>query len=361
MKRRFRVAMVGCGFIAKEVHLPLMTHFKEVEVTAICDIDEQKALRISEDFGVPRVYTDVEVLLEKEKLDLVDICTPPATHGDILKRVLGVGYPCMVEKPLTTTSVDAEEVVKISKDKGIGLYVLHTFSFLPCVRKARRILANNGIGKVAGVETRYLTSLQKERYAHCDHWTHKLPGGILNSEPTPHLLMLLLEFVGDIKDVKVFTYKLSSFPYVAADELRMIFSSTSSTGCLYLSFNSPILYHSLDLIGDKGYLSIDFFSNTIIYHKAMTCDSTLSQARSSVSRGMWTLRDISQRVTSLLSTTISVMLGRQRMLMEGHRFLMRECFRSIEGKSQYPVDLQKCREVVRLIEIISKYVPPKAE
>jgi predicted dehydrogenase len=351
MKRTFKVVLVGCGYIARKVHLPLLTHFKDVKVSAVCDIDKVKASRMAEDFNVPRIYTDVETMLEEEEPDLVDICTPPATHGDILKRSLSLGYPCMVEKPLTTTTIEADEVIRISKDKGVGLYVLHTYSFLPCVRRARQFIANNSIGEVINVETHYFTSLQRERYKHSDHWVHKLPGGILNSEITPHLLMLLLEFLGDINDVKVFTYKLSDFPYIFADELRMVLRSTNSVGYLCLSFNSPILHHSLNIVGKKGYLSIDFFTNAVVYHKSMPL-----QTPSSFLRGMWALKDISQRITSLLLTTTNVMLGRQKLLMDGHRYLMRECFKSLRGESQYPVDLGKCREVVRLIEFISKNV-----
>lgn len=356
MKRKLKVAVVGCGFIARQVHLPLLTHFKNVEVVAVCDAEIERAKRIADDFGVPKFYADLETMLEERNPDLVDICTPPATHVDILRQALNNGYPCMVEKPLTTTTRDADEVIDISRTKHLGLYVLHTYSYLPCFRKARQILADKGFDKITSVDARLFTSLQIERYSESSHWIHNLPGGILNSELAPHLLMLLLEFLGNIKDAKVFTSKLSNLPYVAADELRMILTSSNGIGYLSISFNSSILDLSFDIVGDEGHLSIDNFSSTTVYHKSMTTNTNLSTGQSPFYRGMWAVRDILQRVTCLSSTTMNVLLKRQEVLMDGHRFLMQQCFRSLGGIAEYPVDLWKCREVVRLVEVISENV-----
>lgn len=207
--KRLKICLVGCGYIAKDVHLPLLTNSKDFVVAAVCDVDKKKAIKVAKDFHIPKVYSEFSTLLEEEEIDLIDICAPPAIHFSLLREAFNKGYPCMVEKPLTTSSKDAQEIIKLSKVKGLGLYVLHNYSYLPCIRKVRKILNEHRIGKILIIENRYFAPIAKERYGTSEHWIHKLPGGILSSEITPHLLMLNVEFIGKVIDTSIITKKIS--------------------------------------------------------------------------------------------------------------------------------------------------------
>jgi len=351
-KSDLNVAVVGCGFIASTVHLPLLTRFRGVKVTAVCDVEKNKALEISRRFQIPTAYADLELMLKEEKPDLVDICTPPDCHADQLLRCFEMGYSCMVEKPLTTHSRDAGKLVSLAKEKSLDLFVLHTYSYLPCFRKAKSMLAEGRIGNLSTVDIRYLTPLKSERYFGSNHWAHKLPAGILSSEITPHLLMLLLDVLGKIDEARIFANKTTDLSYIAADELRMILRSDPSVGCLSLLYNSPVTVFTLELIGDKGYLFVDGNSESVIYHKAESTSIT----RRTFSRGLWSLSDIWQRSAGLVATTLNVLLRRYKVVADGHRYLMKECFSALRGESSYPVDNQKACEVVELLEKIYQSV-----
>jgi predicted dehydrogenase len=94
-KRRINVALVGCGYIAENVHLPLLTNHKSARVIAVCDVNREKAVGIANKFGIAEAYDDFEDMLEKcNAIDIIDICTPPQTHGELIKKSLKRGYPC---------------------------------------------------------------------------------------------------------------------------------------------------------------------------------------------------------------------------------------------------------------------------
>ena len=75
-----RVGIVGCGQIAQEQHIPYLGKIKGAEIVAICDRNEGLARRVSARFHISNYYTDFSEMLDKEKLDMVDICTTPQTH-----------------------------------------------------------------------------------------------------------------------------------------------------------------------------------------------------------------------------------------------------------------------------------------
>jgi predicted dehydrogenase len=231
---------------------------------------------------------------------------------------------------------------------------LHNYSYVPCIRNARHAIAGGKLGRVILAETRYFTSLQRERYYAADHWIHKLPGGVF-SDILPHLLMLLLDFVGVVvAESKVLTMKRSDLSYVVADELKMTMTSASKVvGYVGLSFNSPVLYHTTDVICEQGVLFVDHVTGTVVYRKSPGLALTDREAGSAVSRGSWALQEILQKSAGFVTVAANTALGRYRLLAEGHRFLFEECFRALNSGSEYPVSLEKCREVVRLLESVS--------
>jgi predicted dehydrogenase len=355
LKRKINVALVGCGYIAENVHLPLLTNHKSARVVAVCDVNRERAISIADKFGIAKAYDDFEDMLEKcNAIDIIDICTPPQTHGELIKKSLKRGYPCIVEKPFTLTTKEAEEVIDLSKKTGLKVYVIHNYSFVPCMRKAKSMVLKGKLGRIKLVETSYFTDIRKERYYDATHWTHELPAGILSSEITPHLVMLLLDFLDKIVEAKVLFAKSNLNSHTSAEELKMILiSNDGATGHLSLSFNSPMIYHALNIFGDKGLLFIDFLTQTTVFHRIPSDISITDQiSKSKFIRGRWAVEDVMWRLTSLLNVGVRTAFGRYKMLAEGHRFLFQRCFEDLNSLSHYPADINKCYEVVRLLNVI---------
>ena len=86
-----RVGLIGSGFIAKQKHLPAWKKVgRTARVVALCDPMSHRH-KNSLSPRIPKVYSDFQKMLEAERLDAVDICSPPRTHADFAVRALEAG------------------------------------------------------------------------------------------------------------------------------------------------------------------------------------------------------------------------------------------------------------------------------
>ncbi|MEM9393010.1 MAG: Gfo/Idh/MocA family oxidoreductase [Pseudomonadota bacterium] len=119
------------------------------------DADASKGKAYAQTLGVPadRAYGDWREMLEAERgrdnrLDLVTVATPNATHFEIAKAFLEAGFNVLCEKPMTMTIEEGEEIVRVAETSGKICAVNYCYSAYPMVREMRNIVATGGIGKV---------------------------------------------------------------------------------------------------------------------------------------------------------------------------------------------------------------------
>ncbi|XES77640.1 MAG: Gfo/Idh/MocA family protein [Candidatus Bathyarchaeia archaeon] len=347
MKNQLRVLVVGCGFVSTMLHLPLLTNFKDVSVAGICELDDAKGIDACARFHVKNRYTDFKKAIAEVKPDLVDICTPPKSHAPLATLAIENQIPCVIEKPLTSTLEEADELIRLSNKNDVPIFPMHTYSYLPCFRRAKKMFEAGTVGDLVSVETKYLVNFRRERYVQSNHWVHGLPAGILFSEITPHLVMMLLDYLDKPESIEFSMKKLSDVSYVTADELHAILTSANRIGLLGLSYNSPIASHRLTIIGKKGVIDAESCTQTVVLHKA--ADMILGPT----ARAKWFVADSLQRSSSFGSVAFNALVGRYKMLSEGHRFLLRACISHLNDNAPFPVELEKCKEVVRILELLT--------
>ncbi|MEO9576318.1 MAG: Gfo/Idh/MocA family oxidoreductase [Tateyamaria sp.] len=107
-----------------------------------------------------RAYGDWQEMLEGEKsrddrVDLVTIATPNATHFEITKGFLEAGFNVLCEKPMTMTVEEGEEIVRVAEKTGKVMAVNYAYSAYPMVRQARAMVRAGEIGKVRLVVTNF--------------------------------------------------------------------------------------------------------------------------------------------------------------------------------------------------------------
>src|SRR6266702_1952135 len=98
--RPARVAIVGTGGIAEQAHLPALRSLGDrVSVVAALDTDPARLADFVARHGIPAARTDLAELLERDKPDLVHLCTPPAAHASDAIQCLETGAWVLIEKP----------------------------------------------------------------------------------------------------------------------------------------------------------------------------------------------------------------------------------------------------------------------
>lgn len=117
MAAKRRIAVIGVGYIG-ERHLVGMAADGRAEVVAIADVKPDLLVERQRAFGVPRIYADYHELLEKEELDGVVVATPDELHRGPAVAVAAMGKPLFLEKPIATTTADAEAIVRAVEQSG---------------------------------------------------------------------------------------------------------------------------------------------------------------------------------------------------------------------------------------------------
>ena len=143
-----RAGIVGGGWIAR-VHVPAIDAADGVELVAACDIDRAKVEAIAGPRGA-QAYERWEEMLERERLDVLWVCTPPLHHRDPVLAALAAGIHVYLEKPIARTMDDAEAIVAAAS-VGPGICVVgyqwHATELLDDVRAA---LAGQRVGMLVG-------------------------------------------------------------------------------------------------------------------------------------------------------------------------------------------------------------------
>ena len=117
-----KIGLIGTGGIA-QVHMQALAKTEDIEVVAVCDIVEEKAVRTAETYGVPNVFVDYHDLLAMDEIEAVNICTWNQAHCAPTVDALHAGKHVLVEKPMAATLVDATAMTKAAKETGLVLMV----------------------------------------------------------------------------------------------------------------------------------------------------------------------------------------------------------------------------------------------
>lgn len=142
--RRVRIAVVGCGSQMTNNLLPAL-QFQDIEIAAVCDINDQNLERISRAFRVERTYHALDRLLEEEEaVDGVCIAVGPQEHADLIRVALQKGVRVFVEKPPAASAEEASNVLKSSGPLSNQVMVGFNKRFAPTYRAVMQI------GRLAG-------------------------------------------------------------------------------------------------------------------------------------------------------------------------------------------------------------------
>ena len=139
--------VIGVGDMGRN-HARIYNELENVELTAICDADEQRAVRVSKIYKVPR-YMNTEEMLVSTDLDLVSVAVPTTLHFEIASLVIEAGINVLIEKPLDLSIERARSLVKRAKKNGVSLMVGHIERFNPAVIKLKEMIGELGTPTIA--------------------------------------------------------------------------------------------------------------------------------------------------------------------------------------------------------------------
>jgi len=344
-KGAMRVGIIGCGKVAQWGHIPSLLKIRNAEIVAVCDRNEDLAGRVARKFNINAYYADFSEMLEREALDMVDICTSPESHAALAIKAMETGHHVLVEKPMALSLKEADEMVAASKENRVKLCVVYSMLFDPVVMKARSMAREGSIGRLTGIDMRISWAKDSDGIMNKDHWYHKLPGGAFG-EMLPHPIYLARAFLGDLEPIAVHARKLSSYDWLFADELRVILEGEKAMATITSSCNWPKDATVLDIFATKMNLHIDLMNSVIITYGAGRQRAFAGSLLANLSEGF-------QHIAGAASRVLKVILGRHH---GGHYTLIQRFVESILDGTEPPVTGEEGREVMRVYEEITAHM-----
>ncbi len=153
---KVKVGIVGLGWVAQVIHLPVLLKLSEAEVVAVCDREKAKARLVAEKFGVKRLYADLKQMLENEDLSAVIVCTSTDAHKEATIAALRAGKDVLVEKPIARHYAEALEIAEAVKETKRKLMVGMNHRFRPDTMILKSFIEGKELGKVFYTRTGWL-------------------------------------------------------------------------------------------------------------------------------------------------------------------------------------------------------------
>ncbi len=144
--KNLRFAVVGTGFWAR-YQLAGWRELSGVECVALCNRHRERAEELAREFGVPAVYDDPQEMLERERLDFLDIITDVKTHASLVHLAAAHRLPVICQKPMATTLNEAAEMVGVCRESNTPFYVHENWRWQTPLRRLKHDLAHGVIGQ----------------------------------------------------------------------------------------------------------------------------------------------------------------------------------------------------------------------
>ncbi|NOZ19786.1 MAG: Gfo/Idh/MocA family oxidoreductase [Planctomycetes bacterium] len=147
------VGIIGCGYWGRN-YVRLFDELNRAELIRCADANRATLAAIKQRHPLVDTSASFDEILTDDRIRAVVVCTPASTHYSVASQCLEAGKSVLVEKPITTSSADAEKLSELAKAKGLTLMVGHTFLFNDAVVKMKEFLQDEGFGELYYLHSR---------------------------------------------------------------------------------------------------------------------------------------------------------------------------------------------------------------
>ncbi len=162
-KKQLRIGLIGCGFMGRthsNGYKRVGDFFPELQYTpvlkAACSRTEATVRAFAEQWGYESWETDWKVLIARDDIDAIDICTPNDMHADIAIAAAEAGKMILCEKPLARGMEESEKMVTAIKKAGVPNTVWYNYRLLPAVTLAKQIIDSGKLGRIFHYRANFL-------------------------------------------------------------------------------------------------------------------------------------------------------------------------------------------------------------
>ena len=256
---KLKFGLIGCGAIATRNHVPGMEKVKaNASITAMYDIVPEKAKELAKKFGMKPKFCKSEQELF-DAVDAVIIATPNSCHYPQTIRALKAGKHVLVEKPMSYTPEQADEMIDLAEKNGLILQVNQSFRYIPLYVGLRQLIQDGLLGDVLTFRSQRagMQAPNKGWSPGADWFVDPKFEGSLVGDIAVHMADLM-QWMLNSPAKRVLGITRTREHKVEDNVNALLDFENGATGFLELSWTYPTSWWSIEIYGTKGSLkSID--------------------------------------------------------------------------------------------------------
>ncbi len=261
---RLRGVALGAGYFS-HFQYEAWNRIPEVEISALYNRTEAKALEAANRHGILRHYSDWRQMLDAEQPDFVDIITPPETHLEMCTEAAERGIPIICQKPLAPTLTESQQIVDTVRAAGVRFLVHENWRWQPWYRKIKELQVSGMLGEVTHCTFRMRTGdgWGEDAYLARQPFFRNYPR-LLVYETGVHFIDTFRFLLGEIVEVYANLRRLN--PVIQGEETGQLFFRHASGATSVLDANRynesesddpRFTFGDLRLDAMKGHLTMD--------------------------------------------------------------------------------------------------------
>jgi len=252
------VGVVGCGYWGPK-HIRVCHELAEANLTTVCDLDEKRLNQVKTQYPYVKTTTNFKEFL-KSDVQAIVISTPVNTHYQLAREALLCDKHALLEKPITSSSREAMELIELADKRNLVLMAGHTYEYHPAVDFLKEIESNGELGDIYSIDADRL-NLGLYR-----------PDVNVLWDLAPHDISIMLTILNDdpIAVSARGTYHVDGVCDIAY--LEVLFSN-GTMGHVHVSWLHPRKIREITIVGSKKmavYNDVSEAEKIYIYDKGLT-------------------------------------------------------------------------------------------
>jgi len=271
--------IIGCGNVTELKSGPAFNKVAHSKIHAVMRRNEVKAADYARRHEVPNYYSDANKLINDPQINAVYIATPPDTHASYAIQAMHAGKPVYVEKPMARNYQECQEMIRVSEETGMPLFVAYYRRTLPAFLKVKELIDGGIIGKPLTVNIRlHKSSGEKDQYPELQSWhiNPDIAGGGYFFDLASHQLDYLDFLFGPVVQVHGIAVNQAGY-YNAEDTVTGTFlfgNGVIGTGSWCFVVAKGCEEDIIEISGTKGKLTFSSFQHGDV--KLTTPEGTIS-------------------------------------------------------------------------------------
>lgn len=145
---KIKIAVIGCGTIANNAHIPAYMDNPDVEIVYFCDILQERAEKAVKQYACGKAVADYQEVLADPEIQAVSVCTPNHMHAQIAMDALRAGKHVLCEKPAARTYAEALKMQEAQHETGLTLNIGVVNRFNQGVNHIKKLIDDGELGTI---------------------------------------------------------------------------------------------------------------------------------------------------------------------------------------------------------------------